>query len=307
MLRLTLTLTSLLAACSLEPLDLSNFTHGGQTTEELTPDPPDLPDVGWGSVDKPVILDLPPIQGCSQLDVLFVVDDSGSMANEQEKLAAAVPGFIEQLRAFDLGFDMHIGVTTTNLEYPSNPEECRSLGALVSQTPMGACLDGDRSYLTQDDDIEAVFPCLFSVGVSGYGAGEEYSAGAMVAALLPSYVDVDVDAWPGSYRKDTCNVDFFRPDAGLVIVLLTDEDDRSSAGNAIEWASQLWYLQEGPLVLVAFIQQLECGPVADVQELERLTMFVPSHVSSICAEDFAAELDEATKTIRAFCFYEPVE
>jgi len=46
----------------------------------------------------------PPVQGvCSKMDILFVIDDSGSMGEEQGNLAQNFPLFIEALDNFNDG------------------------------------------------------------------------------------------------------------------------------------------------------------------------------------------------------------
>jgi len=93
-------------------------------------------------------------QGVSQLDLLFVVDNSGSMATEQQKLAEQLPRLVEVLtkgdktpqlaagdsndktRYFTPVSSLHLGVVSSNMggidEFPSNAGEallsCRGLG-----------------------------------------------------------------------------------------------------------------------------------------------------------------------------------
>lgn len=71
----------------------------------------------------------------SSADVLFVVDDSGSMQGEQSKLAANFSAFIANIDTYNNGrrdaglepFDFHIAVTTTSVSYnPAALATCRS-------------------------------------------------------------------------------------------------------------------------------------------------------------------------------------
>ena len=57
----------------------------------------------------------PPVVGvCSKMDILFVIDDSGSMGEEQGNLAQNFPLFIEALNNFNDGsLDYRVAVTTT--------------------------------------------------------------------------------------------------------------------------------------------------------------------------------------------------
>src|SRR5476651_1176713 len=49
-------------------------------------------------------------------DILFVVDDSGSMAEEQANLATNLGAFIDTLAASPVQNDFRIGVTTSSVE-----------------------------------------------------------------------------------------------------------------------------------------------------------------------------------------------
>jgi len=76
--------------------------------------------------------DLPPLDGCdpdvpcqNKIDLLFVIDNSGTMAEEQLNLAKNFPMLIAQLQALDdgqghqVGADVNIMVTTTDVDNPA--------------------------------------------------------------------------------------------------------------------------------------------------------------------------------------------
>ncbi|MEZ4366319.1 MAG: VWA domain-containing protein, partial [Kofleriaceae bacterium] len=154
---------------------------------------------------------------CQQIDLLFVIDNSGSMQQEQANLAANFPGFIAVLEAS--GLDYRVGVTTTGRDY-----------AYQLATPIGAiAMDQDggdnghllapsgcgmtRPWIEQADaDPAGTFACLAAVGTSG--PSDEMPLGALRDALEDRMLD-------GS------NAGFLRPDALLAVVILTDEDDCS--------------------------------------------------------------------------------
>ena len=54
--------------------------------------------------------------GCRAVDLLFVIDNSGSMEDEQANLISSFPGFIDAMKdqlSEDLGY--HVGITTSDL------------------------------------------------------------------------------------------------------------------------------------------------------------------------------------------------
>lgn len=72
-----------------------------------------------------VIVD-PPRDPRRKVDVLFVIDDSGSMGEEQAALAANFSAFVAMLEADEVDADYRIGITTTDNGHPwcsgSSPE-----------------------------------------------------------------------------------------------------------------------------------------------------------------------------------------
>ncbi len=130
-----------------------------------------------------------------QADVLLVIDSSGSMQEEQERLATNFQAFIQAF--VDARVDYHLGVITTDLR---NQEQAGRL-------------HGDIRFITPDTpDAAAVFADNVKVGTNGSGLemGLEAAALALSEPLVSTY-----------------NAGFFRPDASLSIVIFSDEDDMS--------------------------------------------------------------------------------
>ena len=94
----------------------------GEVTSTTEPPFPDLSG-GWETDTEPD----PPCgggDGCKEIDLLFVIDNSGTMAQAQAQLAAVMPLLFEQLLALqdenglDLEPDVNIMFTTTDLDHP---------------------------------------------------------------------------------------------------------------------------------------------------------------------------------------------
>src|SRR5690606_28599906 len=78
-------------------------------------------------------------------DVLLVIDNSGSMGEEQGNLAANFGPFIEELEK--AGADFRIGITTTDL----GGELCPDNGA-GGELVLSSCLDRPETFLFKQDD-----------------------------------------------------------------------------------------------------------------------------------------------------------
>lgn len=181
---------------------------------------------------------------CDAVDVLFVVDNSGSMDDEFAQFVPALSNFADLLGEVTDGIcSYHIGVTTTETAPDFQTPECQVRGALSKS---GSLLGGDSCfgddthppYVTEEDSL-SVLGCLFAVGTA-YDPDEK-TLDTAIAAISPEL------GMPGA-----CNEGFIREDAALVIVLITDEDDdddssdpeeaperTGSSGDPTEWFARI--------------------------------------------------------------------
>jgi hypothetical protein len=219
---------------------------------------PDLPDPKYdiGVPDAPE-----PVTGCTGVDFLFVIDNSGSMAAFQEVVLDSVDAFIAALDSRITGVDsFHFGVVTSDA-YALNSAGCQGLGDLVTQTAAGDCgpfADGER-FATDADDLTDVLPCMLQVGTMG--SPIEEPASAAVAAVSPA------NALPGA-----CNEGFLRDDAILAVILVTDDppfdadlDDAHPDTDPSPWAPAILEAkdgEDGAVVVLGFIpwDDVSCVP-----------------------------------------------
>ena len=178
------------------------------------------------------LYDLNPLR---QLDLLFVIDNSGSMAEEQQNLRDNFPAFMRALENIKGGLpDTRIAVVSTNMGAgpTSQGRECPVLGDKGAfQAKAGCGLDtGQNGFFLSVDgkgaknfsgDLSSVFSCIASLG--NEGCGFEHQLQSMRAALAASD--------PAS-NFAVSNRGFLRKDAFLGIVILSDEDDCSGEPDA---------------------------------------------------------------------------
>ncbi len=174
---------------------------------------------------------IPEADGCGGIDFLFVIDNSESMSDEQDELAASVPGFLEAIRAAAPTGDYHIMVIDSDGSRPvlSDGPECDDmLGAGRTRSAFRAsCFPGPLRWVSGwVDDIDATFACMAHVGTGGSGA--ERAMEAMGLAVNRPLVS------PGG-----CNEGFLREDAILVVTFITDEPAQLDAGVPESWRSTL--------------------------------------------------------------------
>src|SRR5690349_15285879 len=94
---------SVLGLCGVVALVMS--ACGSSSTREQFPDPGATdPNANGGTSGGPIggkpAGENPKADECQKMDIVFIVDDSGSMAEEQSNLASNFPKFVQVLEGF---------------------------------------------------------------------------------------------------------------------------------------------------------------------------------------------------------------
>jgi len=227
-----------------------------------------------------------------KVDVLFVVDDSGSMADDQERLKQQLPSLVDI--AVQWGQDYHMAVTTT---------DTKDVRGNFKGLPRW--VDG-----SVDPDV---FAQNLVVGTAGY-----YIERGLQAAYLALYnrsviTDIACLNLPGQCPTDDgeglplicieglCsgrNAGFLRDDAELVVILVSDEEDGSEAtvGFYVDRLANLKKPNSGVGVIVhGIIVTPEGCPGGFGTPGYRYVTAIEAfdgHVSNLCSPDFASEFED---------------
>lgn len=178
-----------------------------------------------------------PVSLNREIDILWVIDNSSSMEQEQASLARNFPEFTRVLETIEGGLpDIHMGIISSNVGTAEGDDraldtKCNGQGddgALIatgnpSGAPCTALANGDTFIsdiaLNQDGTmreknyegtLEDQFSCMAVLGTDG--CGFEQHLESMKRALSE-------DKNPG----------FLRPDAFLAVIFIQDEDDCSAS------------------------------------------------------------------------------
>lgn len=142
-----------------------------------------------------------------KLDVLFVVDNSGSMSSSQTSLATNFPSFINYFKT--KGFDFKIAITTSDAYYG---DQFLASGCSICTTTQARFRSGTTPKIYTIDNttpnLESVFAQNVNVGTTG--SGDERAFSSIKAALNSPF-----------------NINFHRPTAFLAVIIVSDEDDFS--------------------------------------------------------------------------------
>jgi hypothetical protein len=207
-----------LAACG------SSSERGGYASDDAPAAPaPSGTNDGTGSLGPRADAGAPTAAtgGCEKMDIVFVVDNSGSMGEEQANLAVNFPKFVsvlDQTKASNgAPIDYRVAVTTTGKSYK-----------LIGPFGIGDSEKGDDGAFRNNcggskrwlerSEASASFACRAQVGTGG--PSEEMPLECMRLALTDR-------------MTDGTNAGFVRNDALLAVVFLTDEDDCSFKGTQL--------------------------------------------------------------------------
>lgn len=169
------------------------------------------------------IVDAPTVYACDTVDILFVVDNSGSMFQEQQNLVASFPQFIQQIEAIQPKIkNYHVGVVSVDVgagPYTYTGSSCKPGGdeGKLQHAAVGAgCtgtypkfLEGPSSTVAQD------LGCIAALGIDGCGFEQQFEAALQALKSQPE------------------NDGFLRKNAPLAIIFISDEDDCSAADLSI--------------------------------------------------------------------------
>ena len=175
-----------------------------------------------------------PINPNRDIDLLFLIDDSGSMAMSQANLQRNFPALMNALENFEGGLpNVHIAVVSSDMGAGDGTfAGCvgTGKGGVFQSRPRGACtatnlqpgatfISNVRGVANYTGALSDVFSCIAALGEGG--CGFEHQFAAVTRAL-------GADGQPPPVE----NHGFLRDDAYLGIIFITNEDDCSAAPGA---------------------------------------------------------------------------
>ncbi len=205
---------------SLEPGDSTTVTltftpserrdHSAELVAESNdPDGPLAVPMTGAGVDAGVIEESWTSEPVDKLDVLWVVDNSCSMAESVDLVRSNFSIYINQF--LDLGIDYHLAAVTTDMDNPA--QQGRFQGPVITSA-------------MSDSEASSLF--LSAVDAGADGSADEKGFAASRAALTEPLLS-------------STNADFLREDAHLAVIVITDENDASSDSTTsyVDWLRSL--------------------------------------------------------------------
>jgi hypothetical protein len=237
---------------------------------------------------------------CNGVDVIFVVDNTSTMAGEQSRLIAVASSFVNNLNVAiptaTEGF--HVGVLTTDdAQFKTTDREGASCGAFES----GPWMELGSSFASE-------LACTLNQGIGGQQSRPMDSlTGALSEAALGG----------GGVHEG-----FLRDGALLVVVIVTDKEDApdpvtgaGSAGEPSEWAALVAeaksFKQNVAVVsVVGHETPNACPPfqwdgTAGAQIADRIIdfseRFPTNEIGDVCALQYGSFFNSAVAPVAAAC------
>ncbi|MEM9457966.1 MAG: hypothetical protein AAGF11_27555 [Myxococcota bacterium] len=249
-------------------------------------------------------------EGCSFIDLLFVVDISASMNEEKANLDANFPSFVQVMDDYvadptnnALGY--RLGVTNSSVVDNGADQSTMGLDGRLFAGTFTDCGTAGTPWLDGPDAaITANFSCLAPNPISDCMSCSDFGRERPLD-VLEMFIDKSTPGGPneGFYRGD---------DALLVIVLLTDEDDDAAFTTTTPAATKAAIdafaggEERYVVVTIAGPPAGQCnsafGSASAAPLLHEFTGLVPNGLmGDICQGDLAASLEQALELIQLSC------
>ncbi|MFP2928335.1 choice-of-anchor D domain-containing protein [Pyxidicoccus sp. 3LG] len=233
----------------------------------------------------------------AKVDVLFVVDNSGSMMEEQQSLGQNFAAFLSA--ANQAAVDYRIGVTTTGLDpSPGGWSECPG-GAMGGENGRLFPVDGSRPRIITPGTPNAagVFASNTRVGVCHWN---EQGLDAAYRALSDPLIYKEDD--PRTPQGADGNGGFLREEAKLAIIFLSDEEDFSS--QPVSFYETYFLALKGNdksrLSINAIVGPMDLGTCptssSSGSRYIQLAQATGGAVESICTPNWAASLEKLSNS-----------
>jgi hypothetical protein len=258
----------------------------------------------------------PPAIECNKMDIMFVVDNSPSMTEEQANLAKNFPEFIKVINDYKTAkgeeLDYRVAVATSD-DVADQGKFRKSRGAnpeLDASDPLISCNPGPNNnpwLERKDTNITDFFACRAQVGTIGRNIERPLESARLA---VTDRISDGLNTMNGQ--------SFVREDALLALVIITDEDEGSANGGNVTPEP----LKDAPLYAADFDAvkifrgrwasaviagdrgcDTPLGKAADAVRLRQFTTTVGKNgiFHSICDGDLTEGLKAALKTFTDAC------
>lgn len=199
-----------------------------------------------------------PTEAVAAADILFVVDNSGSMDLHQKNLSGNIQALVSELAGF--AGSVNAGVITTDMDTATQSGRMQGAPAVLSSS---------------NPDFSILLSQRLLPGTDG--SAYEKPLAAIFAALTEPLLS-------------TVNAGFLRPNVPLNIILMTDEDDQSNIGQ-IPFVESIKAKRPTSEVSFFAIVPQTCGwSDGDGSKLKNVVSLFKGEIHDLCSADWGGKL-----------------
>jgi hypothetical protein len=153
------------------------------------------------------------VDECKKMDIVFLVDNSGSMREEQTNLSANFPKFVKVINDYKTksgdALDFRLAVTSSD----DGQQKGKFSATRAPDAPAGCSAGPARPWLERGDgDVAGFFSCRAEFGTGG-------------SNIERPLENMALGVTTGAAANAASGVPFVREDALLAFIVLTDEDE----------------------------------------------------------------------------------
>lgn len=219
-----------------------------------------------------------------RVDILFIIDNSGSMQYEQKSMAKRMSTFMKQIE----GMDYQIGITTTDTRDRNIGD-----GRLVEMKGL------KNTYV-----IDSSMPIADAQRILGDTLQRKEVGDSREQGIFNTYRAIERHL-DGKSKENMPHKKLFRSDASLAVVVITDEDESGSSSknkpeNLVKFVKQTWPNKNfafHSIITIPNDKKCKSGEGASYGyayfQLSKLTGFGTTGgaiVGSVCEKDYGSQL-----------------
>jgi hypothetical protein len=226
----------------------------------------------------------------NKADILVVIDNSGSMNKEQQNMAQRFSTFIDQLD----NLDWRVAIVTTDMAQNADKKDGRFLK--FNNTALKSATD---VYFIHSGMDKAAAKAAFAATIqrpASEGSGHEQGIAASLRAIRRSQD-------PATVLASAPNRAFFRSDAVLSTVVITDANETNNLGTQDQNRPQFWFdsiralWPTKPFSFHSIIVKSGDSACLSVNgnesygvSYEQLSNLTGGIIGSVCANDYGTQL-----------------
>ena len=225
------------------------------------------------------------VDGIRAVDILFILDNSSSMAEEHRGIADKIDGF---LKIVD-GLDYHIALTTTDMEHLRRDGANGTLHKFMNESYH---IDTSLHLFDAQEFLSRGFK---KVGIGGALKEEGISA---ALSLLQRSVSESTQV------KDLRVKEFIRDQAHLAVVLLSDSDQPKRGAprgsDLLHFINNTWPQKRFVWnSIIAIEGDKKCKGEKKGRQYAGLSEATNGIIGSVCAKNYAAQLEDIGERVLA--------